>query len=129
MKGFNMKNKESGKAIRHNEGKPHMDLLSPIAMFGMATVLTKGLEKYPNSQWKNGMVWSKVIASLLRHTFKFIAGQDYDFDPKCKGCKVKKCKKHSGLLHVDHIATNSMFLQEYYRTHKELDDRMKVELE
>jgi len=102
-------------AIRHNQDKPQMDLLSPIAMFGTAQVLTKGLIKYPGSQWKKGMAWSKVIASLLRHTFKFMAGEDVD--------------QESGLPHVDHMATNIMFLQEYYRRHKALDDRMKTGLE
>ncbi len=105
----------SDRAIRHNQDKPHMDLLSPVAMFGLAQVLTKGLEKYPGSQWKKGMVWSKVTASLLRHTFKFMAGEDID--------------PESGCPHVDHIAANAMFLQEYFRKHKDLDDRMKTGLD
>lgn len=104
-----------GGAIRHDQDKPHMDLLSPIAMFGLAQVLTKGLEKYPGSQWKKGMAWSRVIASLLRHTFKFMSGEDYDEDTK--------------LPHVDHMAANITFLQEYFRKHKNLDDRMKTGLE
>lgn len=103
--------KKKGNAIRHNKNKPRMDLLSPISMFGISEVLTKGLIKYPESQWKLGMEWSEVIASLLRHTFKFMAGEDID--------------KESGLPHVDHIASNAMFLQEYFRTHKKLDNRWK----
>jgi hypothetical protein len=106
---------EPNRAIRYDQDKPHMDLLSPIAMFGTAQVLTKGLEKYPGSQWKKGMAWSKVIASLLRHLFKFMAGEDLDSE--------------SGLPHIDHVAANVMFLQEYYRKHKSLDDRIKTGLE
>ena len=106
---------EPPKAIRHDQGKPRMDLLSPIAMFGTAAVLTKGLEKYPGSQWKKGMAWSKVIASTLRHFYKFMAGEDYD--------------NESGHAHIDHVAANVMFLQEYFRRHKALDDRMKTGLE
>lgn len=82
-------------------------------MFGLAQVLTIGLVKYPNSQWKQGLKWSRVIASLLRHTFKFMAGEDID--------------PESGCPHVDHIASNAMFLQEYFRTHKEFDDRIKTQ--
>ncbi len=106
---------DSTRAIRYDQNKPHMDLLSPIAMFGTAQVLTKGLEKYPGSQWKKGMAWSKVIASLLRHLFKFMAGEELDEESK--------------LPHIDHVAANVMFLQEYYRKHKELDDRIKTGLE
>lgn len=120
---------EQPKAIRHDQGKPHMDLLSPIAMFGTAAVLTKGLEKYKDSQWKQGMPWSKVLASLLRHTFKFMAGEDYDYDDACKACHAKDCQNHTGLPHVDCMAVNVMFLQEYFRRHKKLDDRMKTGLE
>lgn len=126
--GFNSKNtgysvvlKQSGKelenkgAIRYDQDKPRMDLLSPIAMFATAQVMTKGLVKYPGSQWKKGMAWSKVSASLLRHMFKFMAGEDLD--------------PESGLPHIDHVASNCMFLQEYFRKHKDLDDRIKTGLE
>lgn len=102
-------------AIRFDEGKVHMDLLNPIAMFATARVLTKGLEKYPGSQWTKGMLWSKVIASTMRHWFKFMAGEDID--------------EETGLPHIDCVASNVMFLQYYYRKHKNLDDRMKTGLE
>ena len=120
---------EAKQAIRHDNGKPRVDLLSPIALFGIATVLTKGLEKYEPSNWRRGMAWSKVIGSLLRHTLKFMAGEDYDIDSKCEDCINGNCKDHSGLPHVDLIASNAMFLQEYFRKHKKLDDRMKTGLE
>jgi len=103
------------KAIRYDQNKPQMDLLSPIAMFGLAQVMTHGLKKYPGSQWKKGMAWSKVTASLLRHLFKFMAGEDIDPESLCP--------------HIDHVAANAMFLQEYFRKHKDLDDRMKTGLE
>jgi hypothetical protein len=106
---------ESERGIRLDQGKPMMQLLSPIAMMGTAQVLTWGCNKYGPGNWKKGMAWGKVIGSLLRHTFKFMAGEDFDEETK--------------LPHVDHIATNAMFLQEYFRKHKGLDDRMKTGLE
>jgi len=115
LKGEITTQTDTGRAIRHDEGKPHMDLLSPIAMFGTAQVMTHGLKKYPGSQWKKGMAWSKVTASLLRHMFKFMAGEDVD--------------EETGCLHIDCVAANAMFLQEYARKHKDLDDRMKTGLE
>lgn len=98
-------------AIRHDAGKPAMELLSPIAMQGTAEVLAFGSRKYRAYNWAKGMNWSRAIGSLMRHTARFVAGEDYD--------------KESGLPHVDHIACNAMFLQHYFRTKKELDDRYK----
>lgn len=94
---------------RFDAGKPRMELLSAIASEGTAAVLTFGAKKYSDNNWRKGMKWGRVLGSLLRHTFKFMSGEDVDSE--------------SGLPHVDHIACNAMFLQEYYRTHKALDDR------
>ena len=98
-------------AFRLDTGKNRLDLLSVIAMEGTAQVMTFGAIKYAEHNWRKGMKWSRCISSLLRHTFKFIAGEDID--------------PESGLPHVDHMACNVMFLQEYYRNNKDLDDRYR----
>ena len=105
---------ENKGALRYDGDKAKVDLLSPIAMIGTADILTFGAKKYAEHNWRKGMKWSRCIASMLRHTFKFMMGEDLD--------------PESGLPHVDHIACNAMFLQEYFRTHKELDDRFKPNL-
>lgn len=107
-----MEEKDSKSGLRYDGDKPKMDLLSPIAIIGMSDVLTFGAKKYADHNWRKGMKWGRTIACLLRHTFKFMMGEDID--------------PESGLPHVDHIACNAMFLQEYFRTHKELDDRFKT---
>lgn len=109
-KDFEESKKEKGE--RFDQGKPRTDLLSPIALMGIAKVLAYGVDEYGARNWQKGMEWGKVIGPLLRHTLKFMAGED--FDEKTK------------LPHVDHIAANAMFLQEYFRTHKDLDDREKT---
>lgn len=98
-----------GGALRFDEGKTRLELLSPMALAGTARVLEYGAKKYGEHNWKKGMKWSRCIGSLLRHTFHFMHGQELD--------------EESGLPHVDHIACNAMFLQEYFRTKKDLDDR------
>ena len=97
--------------LRYDTGKAPVDLISPSAMEGLAHVLGYGAAKYSAYNWRKGMAWSKVIACLLRHTFKFMAGEDID--------------KESGLPHVDLIQANAMFLAEYYRSRKSFDDRYR----
>lgn len=101
----------TGTGMRFDAGKARMDLLCPIAMEGCAMVLAFGAKKYAEWNWAKGMPWSKVIGSLLRHTFKFMSGEDLD--------------PESGLPHVDHLLCNAVFLSNYYRRHKMLDDRYK----
>lgn len=98
---------------KHDSGKPRMELLSPIALEGIARVLAFGASKYNDENWRGGMKWKRIVGSLLRHTFKFLGGEDLD--------------PESGLPHVDHIGCNAMFLCEYFRTYKDNDDRYKKE--
>lgn len=114
-------------ALRFDTGKPQLELISPIAMVGLAGILTFGAKKYAPNNWRKGMNWSRCIGSLKRHLARFEMGEDYDFDPECEGCKNNNCLNHTGLLHIDQIQCNAMFLSEYARTHKELDDRYKID--
>lgn len=109
---FSAENTKSTVGLRFDQDKYRPELLCPIAVEGCAAVLTLGAKKYADHNWQKGMAWGRVIGCLLRHTFKFMAGQDVDSE--------------SGLPHVDHIMCNAMFLASYYRRHKAGDDRFKV---
>lgn len=98
-------------ALRHDTGKVRMELLPPLPLEGTAAVLAFGAKKYGEHNWMKGMKWSRAIGSLLRHLYLFIGGEELD--------------KESGLPHIDHVACNAMFLQQYYRKNKDLDDRNK----
>ena len=115
-------------AKRFDTGKLRLDLISPIAMEGLARILTFGAKKYAAHNWRKGMDWSRCIGSLKRHLNEFEKGNDYDYDENCTGCQAKDCQNHSGELHIDQVMCNAMFLAEYIRTHKELDDRYKVDI-
>jgi len=93
--------------------KPRTDLLSAIALEGLAAVLAFGARKYAAHNWRKGIHWSRVIGAILRHTFAFMRGEDTD--------------PESGLPHVDAISCNAMFLAEFYRTRRDLDDRYRGE--
>jgi hypothetical protein len=116
-------------ALRFDKDKPKFELISPIAMEGLAGILTFGAKKYAAHNWRKGMAWSRALGSLKRHLIEFEKGNDYDYDENCEGCKEKHCLDHTGLLHIDQVLCNAMFLSEYARTHPELDDRYKVKIE
>lgn len=99
----------NGTGLRFNEGKVRTDLVPESTITGIAEVLTFGAKKYAPNNWKKGMEWSKVTASLKRHLAAFDRGED--FDPE------------SGLFHIDHVLTNAAFLKEYYKLYPQGDDR------
>jgi hypothetical protein len=97
---------------RFNQGKLRYDLVPTSANQGIAKVLTFGAQKYGDRNWEKGFKWTSCIASLERHLAAFKSGQDHDDE--------------SGLLHMEHLLANAVFLLEFYRTHPELDDRPRA---
>lgn len=102
-------------AVKYDSSKPRMELLSAIALEGTAAVLTYGAAKYSANNWRKGFAWTRIIGSTMRHLLAFARGEDLD--------------PETGLPHLDHAACNIMFLQEFFRTHKHLDDRYVPSLE
>jgi Domain of unknown function (DUF5664) len=104
--------KSKNQDAKQDNNKPPMELLSPIAMEATARVLGFGARKYSANGWRKvDLHWTRILAAILRHTFAILRGEDLD--------------PESGLPHIDHVATEAMFLQELYRTRKDLDDRYK----
>ena len=103
--------KLDGGGLRKNEGKLRTDLVPMSTLRSLARVLGKGAEKYEDYNWRRGLKWSTVQASLLRHLMLWIDGEDID--------------QESGLNHMDHIMANVAFLLEYIEIYPEGDDRFK----
>lgn len=97
------------KGKRFNEGKIRYDLAPTFAQEQYAKVLTFGASKYGDNNWRLGMKWSKVIASLERHLQELKKCVDFDHETGC--------------LHAAHIMTNAAFLTEYYKIYPQGDDR------
>ena len=115
-----MENK-MGTGLRYNDNKNRLELVSNYAINEMAKVYTYGAKKYTlynedgtikadgANNWRNGMKWSTVLASLKRHIAAFERGED--FDPE------------SLEYHLSHAMTNCSFLLEYYKIYPQGDDR------
>ena len=115
-----------GKGLRFNSDKLRFDLVHPQAHQDMVEVLTYGANKYTvydengvmindgANNWRNGLGWKSVIASLKRHISAIELGEDYD-----------NGEKGSGLLHIAHAACNIHFLNAFYYDFPQGDDRFK----
>jgi hypothetical protein len=101
----------TGTALKFDDGKLPLHLLSTEAMNQTAAVLAFGAQKYAEHNWRKGFVWSRPLSAAMRHITAFNAGEDKD--------------PESGLSHLAHAACCIMFLLEFEKTHKELDDRYK----
>ncbi len=100
-----------GGGFRLNKGKLRYDLVEPHAYRDFVEVLTDGANKYFDRNWENGLSWTSVLASLKRHIQAIELGEDYD--------------PESGRLHIAHAACNVHFLNAFYYTFPQGDDRPK----
>jgi hypothetical protein len=109
----NNNNKQNGTGIKHDSNKTEYHYLSPIAIEELSKVLTFGAKKYAAHNWRGGMKWSRVLSAAFRHLYAWMRGEDKD--------------PETGLSHLAHCMCCIMFLLEFEVTHKELDDRYKID--
>jgi hypothetical protein len=100
-----------GGGLRFNKGKLRFDLVEPRAHRDMVEILTLGANKYFDRNWENGLSWTSIIASMKRHLDAIESGEDYD--------------PETGKLHIAHVACNVHFLNTFYYTFPQGDDRPK----
>ena len=101
----------SGPAIKHDQNKAPLELLSRTALEQMAMVLALGRNKYGAHNWRGGMEWTRMHGAALRHITAHLDGEDKDSE--------------SGLSHIAHAACCLMFLLEYETKRMGKDDRFK----
>lgn len=97
--------------IKHDDGKPRMELLSWVALREMARVLSFGANKYSDHNWRAGFKWTRLVGAALRHIHKWNDGEDLDEETK--------------LSHLAHAAVEIMFLLEHEIKKLGEDDRWK----
>lgn len=99
--------------IKLDSGKPRYDLLSPQALSGLVDVLTCGAIKYPSRNWEKGISFGRVFAALMRHLWRWWAGEEKDPESKKS--------------HLDHAQACLHFLSHYKSNvrYNKFDDRPK----
>jgi hypothetical protein len=107
-------NNKLGSALKFDDDKLPVNLLSSEALLQTAAVLKFGADKYAEHNWRAGFAWSRPLAAAMRHIMAFNDGEDKD--------------PESGLSHLAHAMCCIMFLLEFEKTHRELDDRYKVDV-
>lgn len=100
-------------AVRFDQSKTDWSLLPMDALEEVVKVLEFGAVKYDRDNWRRGegFKYSRVVNSLLRHTYAWMRGEDRD--------------PESGYSHLAHMGCNIVFLL-YYNRYKERfknDDR------
>lgn len=84
------------KAVKHDAGKPRMDLIPPEAMKAMGATLAHGAERYGERNWEQGLEPRRLAAAMLRHYCEWATGKAND--------------EESGLPHLWHMLTNAAML-------------------
>ncbi|GAN79829.1 hypothetical protein Aam_030_062 [Acidocella aminolytica 101 = DSM 11237] len=98
-----------GGGLRYDDEKPRYDLIPPDALHALAVHYTISLKKYPERNWERGMAWGKCFASLMRHAWAWMRGED--FDPE------------TGSHHMIAAAWNALAIATYHMRGIGNDDR------
>ena len=70
--------KMSELAVKADNDKPTPELLPFEALVEVSAVLAYGQRKYAAHNWRNGMLWSRLLGAALRHIFAWAAGENQD---------------------------------------------------
>lgn len=100
---------------KFDSGKPQLSLISPIALFKLAQVMSDGAVKYDAHNWRKGFNWTRISDSAQRHLSMWIAGMDKDPD--------------SGRSNLAHLMACVMMLLEFEDTYPDQDDRYKLSMD
>lgn len=104
-----VKSRSKPEADKFDTGKPPLGLISRRAVEEEAAVMEFGANKYGTHNWRDGMDFSRLVDSALRHVYAFADGEDTD--------------PESGLSHLAHARCNLAFLLEYQGRQVGTDDR------
>ena len=97
-------------ALRYDYLKLRWDLVPFDMLEKVVEVFTYGAEKYHDENWRAGMSWKRMYASMFRHLTKSIRGEDLDPDSQC--------------FHLAQVAWGCLCLLWYQHNNIGTDDRV-----
>lgn len=100
---------ETTEGKKFDAGKAAFDLLPVKPLIALARLFAVGKEKYGTRNWEKGMKFGRLFAAMMRHGFKWWAGEKYD--------------PIDGQHHLTAVQWNAMVLMELEETRPEMDDR------
>ena len=95
--------------VKHDSGKPRMELLPPEALEDIAKVFSFGANKYGDYNWRGGIKTTRLVGAILRHIFSYLSGETND--------------PESGLPHIAHAGCGVMMVLSMMKRRPDLDDR------
>jgi hypothetical protein len=98
-------------AIKHDAGKPRVDLLPFAALEEIGHAFGYGAGKYADHNYRKGFVWSRLLGSCLRHVFAWGRGEEAD--------------PESGLSHLAHAGACVLMMLDAEIYHIGTDDRWR----
>lgn len=107
-----------GGGLRYTDGKPQYEQIPPEALEALAWHYTQsggprtGPAKYPMRNWERGMAWLKCFGCIMRHSWKWMRGEDFDAE--------------TGSHHMIAVAWNAFALFTYSVRKIGEDDRPRV---
>ena len=88
-----------------------MELLPTEALESIAEVMTFGAKKYGDHNWRNGLDWTRLVGSSMRHLSSWVGGEELD--------------PESGLSHIAHLGANVLMLMTSIKLRLGKDTRWK----
>lgn len=95
-----MKNDNSEKALRYNQGKPQWHLVHFKSLEPLVRTLEFGALKYAPYNWQKPMPLEDILDSMFRHLSSLMDGEHFD--------------KESKIHHMGHVMCNAMFYMYHY---------------
>lgn len=99
---------------KFDEDKSAVQYLPPLAMLEVGKAYAAGAKKYGPWNYRNGLNAMRCIGGALRHTFQWVAGEDYD--------------KETGAHHLASAIANLLMALENVLLYPERDDRHKPKI-
>lgn len=63
------------------QGKPRLELISPVFLDRLGVLLAKGADHYGERNWEKGMPLSRLLSSALRHLNQTLDGDEGEDHP------------------------------------------------